>query len=259
MRRSGIAVCCVVVLLALATSGLTHAQMAATAAPTGDPRILICQMIETAARQNSLPVDFFTRVIWQESRFQPDAVGPLTRNGEHAEGIAQFMPGTAVERQLYEPFDPVRALPKSSEFLAELRDEFGNLGLTAAAYNAGPQRVRDYLAGARELPAETRNYVLAVTGRPVEDWASVFKDEPSAAKVAEPQPGPPLNCQDLVAQLERESNPLLALWQGRKVPGWCRALHRPNMSVCGPVHLSAVGPKAASAVIPRSHVHLSAR
>ena len=70
----------------------------------------------------------------------------MTRSGQRAQGIAQFMPGTADERGLLDPFNPVQALPKSAEFLAELRSEFGNLGLAAAAYNAGPRRVRDWLA-----------------------------------------------------------------------------------------------------------------
>ena len=86
-------------------------------------------------------------MIWQESRFQSDAVGPMTRSGQRAQGIAQFMPGTANERRLLDPFDPVQALPKSAEFLNELRSQFGNLGLAAAAYNAGPHRVQEWLAG----------------------------------------------------------------------------------------------------------------
>src|SRR5947209_15206077 len=81
----------------------------------------ICLMIEAAALANGLPLDFFARVIWQESRFRPDAIGPVTRSGEQAQGIAQFMPRTAAERQLFDPFDPIQALPKSAEFLAELR------------------------------------------------------------------------------------------------------------------------------------------
>ncbi len=141
----------------------------ANAAPA-DVRESVCLMVESAARANDLPLDFFARVIWQESRFQPQAVGPRTRSGQRAEGIAQFMPGTALERRLLDPFDPVQALPKSAEFLRDLRGRFGNLGLAAAAYNAGPQRVRDWLAGARPLPAQTRHYVLAVTGAPADDW-----------------------------------------------------------------------------------------
>jgi hypothetical protein len=131
----------------------------------------ICQIVESAAAANGLPVEFFARVIWQESRFRPDTVGPRTRTGQRAQGIAQFMPMTAAERLLHDPFDPVQALPKSAEFLRELRAQFGNLGLAAAAYNAGPQRVRDWLAGKRTLPSETQKYVRNVTGRSAQEWA----------------------------------------------------------------------------------------
>src|SRR3954451_11024721 len=94
-------------------------------APDTDTREAMCLMIESAARSQDLPLEFFARVIWQESRFQPDAVGPMTRRGQRAQGIAQFMPGTASERRLLDPFDPVQALPKSAEFLNELRGQFG--------------------------------------------------------------------------------------------------------------------------------------
>ncbi len=161
----------------------------------------ICLLIESAASANGLPLEFFARVIWQESRFRPEAVGPLTRRGERARGIAQFMPRTAAERGLLDPFDPVAALPKSAEFLRALRDQFGNLGLAAAAYNAGPQRVRDWMAGSRTLPAETRNYVLAITGIAADDWAKGGKREPA-------QPAAP-NCAQLTALLHRAPNPFV--------------------------------------------------
>jgi hypothetical protein len=123
--------------------------------PSGDP-VSICQLVQAAAAANRLPLEFFARVIWQESRFRSDAVGPVTGSGRRAQGIAQFMPMTAAERLLRNPFDPIEALPKSAEFLRELADQFGNLGLAAAAYNAGPGRVRDWLAGRRTLPSETQ-------------------------------------------------------------------------------------------------------
>ena len=85
------------------------------------------------------------------------------------------MPATAAERLLHDPFDPVQALPKSAEFLRELRAQFGNLGLAAAAYNAGPQRVRDWLAGKRTLPLETQVYVRNVTGRSAQEWSLQIK------------------------------------------------------------------------------------
>jgi Transglycosylase SLT domain len=172
---------------------------AAPAPPaSANVRESVCLIIESAARANDLPLEFFARVIWQESRFRPDAVGPVTRSGQRAQGIAQFMPGTAAERGLLDPFDPVQALPKSAEFLRDLRRQFGNLGLAAAAYNAGPQRVRDWMAGARTLPAETRNYVLAITGLPAEDWARSGNREPE-------QPARP-NCAQLMAMLTRAPN-----------------------------------------------------
>jgi hypothetical protein len=136
-----------------------------------DPISAVCQMIKAAASANDIPAGFLLRIIWQESRFKADAVGPLTRSGAHAVGIAQFMPATAVERHLNTPFDPAEALPKAAEFLHDLHAEFGNIGLAAAAYNAGAQRVRDWLAGRRTLPRETKAYVRIVTGSEVGEWA----------------------------------------------------------------------------------------
>jgi soluble lytic murein transglycosylase-like protein len=130
----------------------------------------LCPLIQSVAVQNELPVEFFARLIWQESRLRPDAVGPVTRSGKRAQGIAQFMPATAAERFLLDAFDPAQALPKSAEFLRELRGKFGNLGLAAAAYNAGPQRVQDWLSGKRTLPSETLAYVRRVTGHSAEEW-----------------------------------------------------------------------------------------
>ncbi|RDI52546.1 transglycosylase SLT domain-containing protein [Microvirga subterranea] len=123
-------------------------------------------LIEAEALRNDIPVWFFARLIRQESGFNPQALSPVG-----AMGIAQFMPATATERGLVNPFDPAQAIPKSAELLKDLKVRFGNLGLAAAAYNAGPQRVQSWLAGRGDLPAETRSYVLAVTGRSVQEWA----------------------------------------------------------------------------------------
>jgi hypothetical protein len=172
-------------------------------APDTDTREAICLMIESAATANELPLEFFARVIWQESRFHSDAVGPVTRNGQRAQGIAQFMPGTANERRLLDPFDPVQALPKSAEFLSELRSQFGNLGLAAAAYNAGPRRVQEWLAGTGSMPQETRNYVAAITGTTVDDWAASGKN----GKM--PERAPNLGCRELMALLKRAPNPFV--------------------------------------------------
>lgn len=169
-----------------------------------DTRESICLMIESAARGSNLPLEFFARVIWQESRFRPDAVGPVTRSGQRAQGIAQFMPGTAGERGLLDPFNPVQALPKSAEFLAELREQFGNLGLAAAAYNAGPRRVQEWLAGTGPMPGETRNYVYAITGSSVEDWAKAGQGGKQRDRI------PTSSCRQLMALLKQAPNPFIA-------------------------------------------------
>ena len=168
-----------------------------------DTRESMCLVIESAARESSLPLEFFARVIWQESRFRSDAVGPMTRSGQRAQGIAQFMPGTASERGLLDPFNPVQALPKSAAFLAELRQQFGNLGLAAAAYNAGPRRVQEWLAGTGGMPQETRNYVRAITGSTVEDWAKAGKGG------KEPERMPTSSCRELMALLKQAPNPFI--------------------------------------------------
>jgi hypothetical protein len=125
----------------------------------------LCNALYTSAQNNDLPVPFFANLIWQESRLRDDAV---SRKG--ALGIAQFMPQTAAETGLDNPFDPLQAIPASARFLRELRLQFGNLGFVAAAYNAGARRVMEWLEHRSSLPRETRGYVERVTGLSVDDW-----------------------------------------------------------------------------------------
>jgi soluble lytic murein transglycosylase-like protein len=117
---------------------------AAAQTPTVDD---VCRALEQSAAENALPVEFFARVIWQESRFDARAVSP-----KGAEGIAQFTPRTASRHGLADPFEPVEALRHSAAYLRELLDRFGNLGLAAAAYNAGPGRVSAWLTNHRGSP-----------------------------------------------------------------------------------------------------------
>jgi hypothetical protein len=163
----------------------------------------ICLLLESAAQAHGLPFEFFARLIWQESRFKSDAVGPPTRRGRRALGISQFMPGTASERGLLDPFDPVAALPKSAEFLEELHIRFGNLGLAAAAYNAGPRRLQDWLDGRGSLPAETRNYVMTITGRSADEWAAARFGDGDKAPVQR------TSCGELMTLLKAQPSPFI--------------------------------------------------
>jgi hypothetical protein len=138
----------------------------------------ICRAVEQDAAENELPVEFFARVIWQESRFNARAVSP-----KGARGIAQFMPQTADFRGLADPFDPIEALKHSAGYLRDLRAQFGNLGLAAAAYNAGPGRVSAWLISKRPLPTETRNYVAIITGWTADEWASASPPKTSETTI----------------------------------------------------------------------------
>src|SRR3954451_5049014 len=130
-----------------------------------------CSSLARAAAVHDIPLAFFTRLIRQESNFNSKAV---SRAG--AQGIAQFMPATALWRGLSDPFEPTQALLESARWLHELQAEFGNLGLAAAAYNAGPRRVKDWVGGRGKLPNETRAYVRAITGRTAEEWISTPRE-----------------------------------------------------------------------------------
>ena len=159
-------------------------------------RQTICGLIETAAAAEDLPVEFLTRLIWKESSFRPGVVSP-----KGAQGIAQFMPGTAALRGLADPFDPMEAIPASADYLAALAARFGNLGLAAAAYNAGEKRVTDWLAGSGLLPYETQDYVLVITGRTAEEWSRPDPDliaggTPAAARAT-------AGCLEIAALLSR--------------------------------------------------------
>jgi len=149
-------------LLADALAGAGGALGAEQAQPLVET---ICPLMEKEARESGISPALFVRLIWRESAFRPNTV-----SHKGAQGIAQFMPGTAKERGLEDPFDPAQAIPHSARLLAEHMRQFGNFGLAAAAYNAGPERVRDWLDGKRTLPAETRAYVQFITGHPADSW-----------------------------------------------------------------------------------------
>ena len=102
---------------------------------------------------------------------------PLRPGGGQPGGSARHRAVHAADRRDARPRQRVRAAArrcaKSASYLRELRTTFrGNLGLAAAAYNAGPGQVEAWLAGRRRLPFETQAYVRIITGYAAEAWAS---------------------------------------------------------------------------------------
>jgi hypothetical protein len=179
----------------------------------------ICRTVEQAAAENQLPVNFLVRVIWQESRFNPRAV-----SHKGAEGIAQFMRETAYFRGLGDPFEPISSIENAASYLDDLRKRFGNLGLAAAGYNAGPGRVREWLDGRGKLPKETRDYVAITTGWTADEWAS--PSPPNVAETAIPQGVPCASiARLLLATLPQEWHLAACVppWDPQFIANWSKA------------------------------------
>jgi Transglycosylase SLT domain len=169
----------------------------------------LCNTLFTSAQDNDLPIPFFANLLWQESRLRVDDV---SKKG--AQSIAQFMPKTAVETGLANPFDPMQAIPASARFLQRLRLQFGNLGFVPAAYNAGAHRVIEWLERRASLPRETRNYVVRVTGLSVETWKTMPIDNAALTFV------PHLPCRSLpaFANVEQEQMQQSELERVKRTP-----------------------------------------
>ena len=202
--------------------------------PTPDD---ICRTLEQDAAENELPVEFFARVIWQESRFNARAV-----SSKGAQGIAQFMPATADYRGLIDPFDPIEALKNSARYLRDLKARFGNLGLAAAAYNAGPGRVSAWLTSRRPLPGETRNYVAIITGWTADEWASANPPKTSETTIPQGVPctrlanlilAPKEQAQRMAAYVPRWGMQLTANWSESKAWATYRMIQKQYAALIG--------------------------
>jgi Transglycosylase SLT domain len=185
--------------------------VSAEAAPKPDRKAFaasICAAIDKAATANELDRVFFTRLLWKESLFDPNAVSP-----KGAQGLAQFMPDTAERRNLADPFDPLAAIDASASFLTDLKKQFGNIGLAAAAYNAGEGRVDRWLAGSSNLPDETEDYVASITGKIADDW----KDKTASHTMPALGKSGDFTSQ-CIALASREVNPTAGVRRGKSQP-----------------------------------------
>jgi hypothetical protein len=118
------------------------------------PGVFRAPILRSAARWN-VSAGLLAAQLMAESGFNPRAVSPAG-----AQGIAQFMPGTAASYGLRDPFDAVAAIDAQAHLMADLLRRFRSVPLALAAYNAGPGAV----AGCTCVPAypETRAYVARV-------------------------------------------------------------------------------------------------
>jgi len=116
-------------------------------------------VIEKAAKQYNVPEKLLTRLLYQESSFDPDVISGKRSSRAGAQGIAQFMPKTAAsvsETGGVDPLDPVASIYGAAHYLNNLQKSFPDWRDTLAAYNWG----RGNLArkGILNAPDETKNY-----------------------------------------------------------------------------------------------------
>jgi soluble lytic murein transglycosylase-like protein len=114
-------------------------------------------LLARAAQRWNVSAALLAAQIYAESNFNPFA-----RSRAGAQGIAQFMPGTARSYGLTDPFDPAQAIDAQGHMMRDLLRQFGSVPLALAAYNAGPARVQ--ACGCIPPFPETRAYVAKILG-----------------------------------------------------------------------------------------------
>lgn len=114
-------------------------------------------ILARAAQRWNVSAALLAAQLYAESNFNPFAV-----SGAGAEGIAQFMPGTAAGLGLDDPFDPAQAIEAQAHLMRDLLRRFGSVPLALAAYNAGPAPVA--ACGCVPPFPETQGYVARIIG-----------------------------------------------------------------------------------------------
>jgi D-alanyl-D-alanine carboxypeptidase len=130
--------------------------------PPGPPEDPWGPYIRDAAARYGVPGHWVRAVMHQESGGEQQATSPVG-----AMGLMQVMPNTYEELRVRyqlgdDPYEPRNNILAGTAYIREMYDRFGAPGFLAA-YNAGPDRVEEYLAGRAALPDETVNYVAAIT------------------------------------------------------------------------------------------------
>jgi hypothetical protein len=114
-------------------------------------------MLSRAAQRWNVSATLLAAQLYAESGFNPFAV-----SSAGAQGIAQFMPGTAAAMGLDDPFDAAQAIDAQAHLMRDLLRQFADVSLALAAYNAGPAPVA--ACGCVPPYPETRGYVARILG-----------------------------------------------------------------------------------------------
>ncbi len=210
--------------------------------PEGDPW---GPYIEEASQRFGVPAPWIRAVMHQESGGQEYLDGRPITSSAGAMGLMQLMPATYGDLQAQyglgeDPYDPRDNIMAGTAYIRQMYDKYGSPGFLAA-YNAGPARVDDYLAGQGGLPAETENYVASIAPHLGDADAPV---EVAQAEVAQAEPAPPSQAEPSAPAASADP----------------RCWHDPNMAydpstpcVSPPVVEALPEPATQPAVVPASY------
>jgi membrane-bound lytic murein transglycosylase F len=135
------------------------------------------ELLQWVGRRYGIDWRLLASLMYEESRFDPDAVGP----GGSA-GLFQFMPFTWEELGVEDPHDPFEAAESGGRYLRQLMDQFEGLQLpdqvamAIASYNVGPRHVFDARRLAQEMGFDSDRWRGAV------ETAMVLLDDPEVAR-----------------------------------------------------------------------------
>jgi hypothetical protein len=131
----------------------------------------------TKAVEKGLDPELFIGQLATESAWNTEAASPAG-----AKGLAQFMPETAKQYKLTNPFDPLASVSAAADYMSVLKKRYnGNEDLARQAYNWGEGNLDKFLAGKKTMPAETKKYNESVYKK-----AGVKGASPSLAQAPAP-------------------------------------------------------------------------
>ncbi len=134
------------------SAGNAPAAQESSALAVGGDGSSFSDMIAAAAQKYDVDPKLVSAVAEAESGGDQSAVSHAG-----AVGVMQLMPDTAAALGV-DPYDKAQNIEGGAKYLRQMLDNFGgDVKKAVAAYNAGPQAVRDY--GGVPPYAETQNYV----------------------------------------------------------------------------------------------------
>lgn len=125
----------------------------------------LCQMLEQTARHHFLDPGFLARLIWQDSRFELGRISAAKLVAEPQ--LNSDKPGLG---DVSEHLNPAQIVERTGRYIAYLKQEDGNIGLAAMAYDAGERGAFGFMAGNVALRQRSVEFVKLVTGISAERW-----------------------------------------------------------------------------------------